>query len=121
MNEAKIVINGEELPTPSSITVSIEDLDSEGSFRPVATGILDRDVLRQGMISLDLSYNLSTFVDVMKILKMTKPKDFNVELYLPEHGIRGILKMYSSKKGYVYKRVQSGLKPSTFNLRLIEC
>lgn len=121
MEEAKIIIGNEVLPTPSSINVSIEDLDSEASFRPISTGVLERDVIRQGMLALDLSYNLSTFNDVMKILKMTKPKDFNVELYLPEFGIRGTLKMYSSKKSYQYKRVQGGLKPSAFTLRLVEC
>lgn len=121
MNEAKFVINEEVLPTPSSIKVSIEDLDSEGSMRPVSTGIMDRDVIRQGMLSFELSYNLNEFQDVMKILKMTKPKDFEVELYLPDHGLRGTLRMYSAKKGYEYVKTQSGLKATAFTLSLIEC
>ncbi|MEF9840334.1 MAG: hypothetical protein RR791_05210, partial [Lachnospiraceae bacterium] len=110
MDEAKFVIDGVLLPTPSSVKVNIEDLDSEGSMRPVSTGIMDRDVIRQGMISFELSYNLSDFPDVMKILNMTKPKDFNVELFIPSHGLRGTLKMYSAKKAYEYKATQNGLK-----------
>lgn len=121
MEETKILIDGVELPTPSSIKVFIEDLDTEGSIRPVSTGILDRDVLRTNMLSLELTWNLSEFTDVLKILEMTKPKDFSAELYIPDHGIRGTKKMYSSKKGYDYVRTQAGLKAKSFNLKLIEC
>lgn len=121
MGEEKIIINGEELPTPSSIKVSIEDLDTDGSMRSIATGVLHREVLRQGVLSIDIGYNLNTFTDVMKILKMTQPKDFQVELYLPGHGIRGEMKMYSSKKGYEYKRTQAGLKASAFSFKLTQC
>lgn len=121
MDEAKFLINGEALPTPSNIKVNIEDLDTEASMRPVTTGIMDRDVLRQGMLVLELSYNLNTFPDVMKILKMTKPKTFSVELYVPELGLRGTMQMYSAKKAYEYKRTQNGLKATAFTLRLTEC
>lgn len=121
MDEAKILIDGEVLPTPSAIKVSIEDLDTEGSIRPIATGILHREVLRQGMLALELSYNLSTFDDVMKILKMTKQKDFKVSLYLPEFGLRGEMKMYAAKKGYEYIKTSSGLKASAFSVKLTEC
>lgn len=121
MNEAQFKIDGKVLPTPSSIKVNIEDLDTEGSMRPVTTGVMDRDVLRQGVLSLELSYNLSSFPDVMKILNMTKPKDFQVELYIPDHALRGTMKMYSAKKSYEYKATQNGLKATSFTLNLTEC
>ena len=38
-DEAKIKINGTLIPTPSEISVEINDLDSD-SVRPVSTGIL---------------------------------------------------------------------------------
>lgn len=120
-NEAKFLINGEKLPTPSEIKVDIEDLDTEGSMRPIATGVMNREVLRQGMLIFSLTYALKDFPDVMKILKMTKPKDFAVELYLPEHGLRGTITAYASKKSYSYKRTQSGLKAESFSLKITEC
>ncbi len=40
-DEAKIKINGTLIPTPSEISVEINDLDSD-SVRPVSTGVLRR-------------------------------------------------------------------------------
>lgn len=114
-DEAKIKINGTLIPTPSEISVEINDLDSD-SVRPVSTGILRRNRIRSNMLKITCTYKLNTFTDVMNILKVLTP----AELYIPDHGIRGTKKMYASNKKYNYKRVQSGLKADSFSFSLIE-
>lgn len=118
-DEAKIKINGTLIPTPSEISVEINNLDSD-SVRPVSTGILRRNRIRSNMLKITCTYKLNTFTDVMNILKVLTPAEFTAELYIPDHGIRGTKKMYASNKKYNYKRVQSGLKADSFSFSLIE-
>ena len=118
-NEALIKINGVALPTPSDIKVEIQDLDGE-SVRPVATGILRRNRIRANMLKVTLTWNLNTFVDIMSILNAVTPVEFNTELYIPDHGIRGIKKMYAGNKNYNYIRTKEGLKAKSFSFALIE-
>lgn len=118
-DEALIKINGVALPTPSEIKVDIQDLDGE-SVRPIATGILRRNRIRANMLKVTLTWNLNTFVDVMNILKMVTPAEFSVELYIPDHGIRGTKTMYAGNKGYNYVKTKTGLKAKSFSFALIE-
>ena len=110
-DEAKIKANGVLLPTPSDISVEIQDLDGD-SVRPIATGVLRRNRIRSNM--------LKTFVDVVSILNAVTPTEFNVELYIPDHGIRGTKKMYAGNKKYNYIRTKTGLKVQSFSFALIE-
>ena len=103
-DEAKIKINGTLIPTPSEISVEINDLDSD-SVRPVSTGVLRRNRIRSNMLKITCTYKLNTFTDVMNILKVLTPAEFTAELYIPDHGIRGTKKMYASNKKYNYKPV----------------
>ena len=48
-DEAKIKVNGVLLPTPSDISVEIQDLDGD-SIRPIATGVLRRNRIRSNML-----------------------------------------------------------------------
>ena len=110
-DEAKIKVNGVLLPTPSDISVEIQDLDGD-SIRPIATGVLRRNRIRSNMLKVTLTWNLKTFVDVMSIL--------NAELYIPDHGIRGTKKMYAGNKKFNYVRTKVGLKAQSFSFALIE-
>ena len=47
-DEAKIKVNGVLLPTPSDISVEIQDLDGD-SVRPIATGVLRRNRIRSNI------------------------------------------------------------------------
>ena len=58
-DEAKIKINGTLIPTPSEISVEINDLDSD-SVRPVSTGILRRNRIRSNMLKITCTYNGTT-------------------------------------------------------------
>lgn len=118
-NEALIKIDGVALPAPSDIKVEIQDLDGE-SVRPVATGVLRRNRIRANMLKVTLTWNLNTFVDVMSILNTVTPVEFNAELYIPDHGIRGTKKMYAGNKNYNYIRTKEGLKAKSFSFALIE-
>ncbi len=80
-DEAKIKVNGVLLPTPSDISVEIQDLDGD-SIRPIATGVLRRNRIRSNMLKVTLTWNLKTFVDVMSILNAVTPAEFNAELYI---------------------------------------
>ena len=116
-DEAKIKVNGVLLPTPSDISVEIQDLDGD-SVRPIATGVLRRNRIRSNMLKVTLTWNLKTFVDVMSILNAVTPTEFNVELYIPDHGIIGTKKMYAGNKKYNY--IKTGLKAQSFSFALIE-
>lgn len=118
-DEAKIKVNGVLLPTPSDISVEIQDLDGD-SIRPIATGVLWRNRIRSNMLKVTLTWNLKTFVDVMSILNAVTPAEFNVELYIPDHGIRGTKKMYAGNKKFNYVRTKVGLKAQSFSFALIE-
>ena len=118
-DEAKIKVNGVLLPTPSDINVEIQDLDGD-SVRPITTGVLRRNRIRTNMLKITLTWNLKTFVDVMNILNIVSPKEFNAELYIPDHGIRGTKKMYAGNKKYNYVRTKTGLKVQSFSFPLIE-
>ena len=118
-DEAKIKANGVLLPTPSDISVEIQDLDGD-SVRPIATGVLRRNRIRSNMLKVTLTWNLKTFVDVVSILNAVTPTEFNVELYIPDHGIRGTKKMYAGNKKYNYIRTKTGLKVQSFSFALIE-
>ena len=55
-DEAKIKINGTLIPTPSEISVEINDLDSD-SVRPVSTGVLRRNRIRSNMLKSHVRIN----------------------------------------------------------------
>ena len=118
-DEAKIKVNGTELPTPSEISVEISDLDSD-SVRPVSTGILRRNRIRANMLKVALTYKITPLTDVMSLLKALTPSTFTCELYIPDHGIRGTKTMYAGNKKYNYKRVKTGIKAESFSVSLIE-
>lgn len=119
MDEAKIIIDGEVLPTPSDIKVEIQDLDGE-SVRPVSTGILRRNRIRSNMLKVTLTWNINPMSDIMSILKTVTPSEFAAELYIPDHGIRGTKRMYAGNKNYNYIRTKEGLKAKSFSFALIE-
>lgn len=118
-DEAKIVINGVALPTPSEIKVEIQDLDGE-SIRPVVTGVLRRNRLRANILKVTLTWNINPMSDIMSILKTVTPSEFTAELYIPDHGIRGTKQMYAGNKNYNYIRTKEGLKAKSFSFALIE-
>ena len=76
-DEAKIKVNGVLLPTPSDISVEIQDLDGD-SVRPIATGVLRRNRIRSNMLKVTLTWNLKKFVDVVSILNAVTPTVLNV-------------------------------------------
>ena len=59
-DEAIIKINGTLIPTPSEISVEINDLDSD-SVRPVSTGILRRNRIRSNMLKITCTYKLNWY------------------------------------------------------------
>jgi len=116
----KIKIEGVELPTPSSYSVSLEDLDSGGSIRIITTGKLIRSRIRAEILKISLTYNLTDTPDILKILRMIKPTTFKVLLYLPNEGLNGTIEMYANQKQYNYKRVSTGIKADSFSFDLTE-
>lgn len=120
MDEIKIMINGEELPIPSNYSVSLEDLDSDGSIRIITTGRLIRSRIRSEVIKISLSYNLNEMTDVFTILKMIRPATFTASLFLPQYGIVGEIEMYANKKGYDYIHTTNGMKAQSFSFDLTE-
>ena len=119
MDEIKIMINGKELPTPSSYSVNLEDVDSD-SIRIITTGKLIRSRIKPEVIKISLSYNLNEMTDILKILEMIRPVTFQASLFLPQYGIIGEVEMYANQKGYNYIHTANGAKAQAFSFDLQE-
>lgn len=99
MDDLTILIGGEEIPSPISIKYDIEDIDGK-SLRDIKRAILDRNVIRQGALKILLSYSCNSPDDIMKILRLTKPKEFRVTALDPNTFENAEFVMYSAKKSF---------------------
>ncbi|HZK00335.1 MAG TPA: DUF6711 family protein [Tissierellaceae bacterium] len=64
---AIITIDGVDLPSPSSLSISLQDLDSEDTGRN-ELGVLQRSRLRQGVYKIELGFNVIDNSKVQTIL-----------------------------------------------------
>lgn len=72
-----IRINGVSLPPPSSLKVSMQDLDSEGTTRN-ERGVLQRDRIREGVYKIELTFNAKKGSEIQIIESAIKPAKLSV-------------------------------------------
>ena len=117
--DIKILINGEELPAPSSIDVEFEDLDAD-SIRSLTDGVLERNRIRPNVQKITLSYLLKELDVISEVYQMITPATFSVELWDDVQGKKVTKQMYAGPKKHSYIRTQSGIKGQAIKFSLIE-
>lgn len=121
MNEVEVVrfkIDGVLIPTPSETNITYEDLDSEDSTRNLITGVLERSVIRYGVMKIDLIFLLQDKPNIATILNAVKPKHIVVEAYDWQNQLIETKKMYatSRKLGVVWSNGKYKGKGLQFSL-----
>lgn len=116
----RIKVNGVLLPTPSEINVSYEDLDSEDSTRNLIDGVLDRSVIRYGVMKIELVFLLNDRSNMAMIMNQIKPKHLNVELYDWMNQVIATKQMYAGPKKFGIVRANGKFKGQGLQFSLTE-
>ena len=115
-------INGKILPTPSEMSFTLQDYDSENSKRTIS-GKMTRDRIRANTLKISVSF-APLFGDELKtIIDAVTPQFFNVQVLDPRTNSIQTLEMYCGDKSFDTLRVfvESGkVKYEGLSFSLIE-
>ena len=115
-------INGKILPTPSEMSFTLQDYDSENSKRTIS-GKMTRDRIRANTLKISVSF-APLFGDELKtIIDSVTPQFFNVQVLDPRTNSIQTLEMYCGDKSFDTLRVfvESGkVKYEGLSFSLIE-
>lgn len=104
-------VNGVEMPTPSSVKYSFEDLDNE-SYRSVMNGSLIRDRISPEFIKIEVSYKYLTPFMAQIIRNAVKVnEEYNVQFKSPilnDNGDFTTFRAYTSKMSFEMLEMQLG-------------
>lgn len=104
-------VNGVEMPTPSSVKYSFEDLDNE-SYRSVMNGSLIRDRISPEFIKIEVSYKYLTPFMAQIIRNAIKVnEEYNVQFKSPilnDNGDFTTFRAYTSKMSFEMLEMQLG-------------
>ena len=115
-------VNGRILPTPSEMSFTLQDYDSENSKRTIS-GKMTRDRIRANTLKIKLDFP-PLFGDELKtIIDAVTPQFFNVQVLDPRTNSIQTLEMYCGDKSFDTLRVfvESGkVKYEGLSFSLIE-
>lgn len=80
--EPLLRIDGEDMPTPSKFSITLNDLDSEETGRSI-DGNLHRDVIGTNFRTIDVEWKTMTREDLQKFLNAVSKANFTVTYYDP--------------------------------------
>lgn len=104
-------VNGVEMPTPSSVKYSFEDLDNE-SYRSVMNGSLIRDRISPEFIKIEVSYKYLTPFTAQIIRNAIKVnEEYIVQFKSPilnDNGDFTTFRAYTSKMSFEMLEMQLG-------------
>ena len=104
-------VNGVEMPTPSSVKYSFEDLDNE-SYRSVINGSLIRDRISPEFIKIEVSYKYLTPFMAQLIRNAVKVnEEYTVKFKSPilnDSGDFTTFRAYTSKMSFEMLEMQLG-------------
>jgi hypothetical protein len=86
---AFLQINGVDMPTPSTFSIALSDLDSDSTKRN-EQGILQRDRIRQGIYKLSCNWNALSQADASLLLHAVSSASFSVTYPDPLSGTNTI-------------------------------
>lgn len=99
-------IDGQAMYSPSSASVSMEDL--EVTAERDANGYLHRQRARQGVRKVSFAYDAMTGEEAAELLEMLTPEFFNLTYCDPELGVHTIQCYCAKKDGEPYSAVLYG-------------
>ena len=99
-------INGKPIFSPTSSSVSIEDLET--SAERTADGTLHRERARQGVRKISFTYDRLTQEEMQLLIPMLSPVFFELTYLDPEKGTNTITCYCSSKSSDLYSAVFYG-------------
>lgn len=105
---AILTIGGAAMPEPSSITVTVHDLDSDSTKRN-ENGVLQRDRIREGVRTLSCKWSALSSSDASVIMQAIHPASFYVNYYDMETASNNTITAYSGDRSC--ERVASPLGP----------
>lgn len=107
-----IAINGVELPSPTTYSVELSDVDSSDSGR-METGLMVRDRVRADVAKIQLGFTCLTTEELMKTVTAIKPAAFNVDFF---YGMAKSATMYAGNKQVALKTGETVSWDLSFNL-----
>ena len=96
-------INGKPIFSPTSASVSIEDLET--SAERTADGTLHRERARQGVRKISFTYDRLTQEEMQLLIPMLSPVFFELTYLDPEKGTNTITCYCASKSSDLYSAV----------------
>jgi hypothetical protein len=93
---ALIKINGIDMPAPTKLNVTLQDIDSENTQR-TETGLLTRDRVRAGVYKLSITW-LVTTANLKKITDAVSAAKFSVTFFDPTTNSNPTKDMYSGDR-----------------------
>lgn len=116
----KIIVNGMELPAPTSIESELSDLDADTTIRSVTTGALRRNVIRTDILKLTIKYGLQEIAQVQKLLACLPAPNFSVTFFDIKNGKREVKTMYAGNRKFTYKVAGGAIMVDGLSFSLIE-
>lgn len=116
-----IKINGVAIKTPTEMSFTLQDYDSENSKRSLS-GKMTRDRIRANTRKFKLSFSLLSGEELSKILNAITPQFFNVTILDPLTNTVKTFEMYAGDKSFDVKQVKVNgkIKYNGLSFSLIE-
>lgn len=106
-----LMIDGQQMPTPSKFNITLNDLDSEETGRSI-DGNLHRDVIGTNFRTIELEWRTMTRADLKKLLSAVSKTNFEVIYYDPIQDARIKKTMYAgNRKVDMYNYIIDNGKP----------
>lgn len=106
-----LMIDGQQMPTPSKFNITLNDLDSEETGRSI-DGNLHRDVIGTNFRTIELEWRTMTRADLKKLLNAVSKTNFEVIYYDPIQDARIKKTMYAgNRKVDMYNYIIDNGKP----------
>ena len=115
-------VNGRILPTPSEMSFTLQDYDSENSKRTIS-GKMTRDRIRANTLKISVSFAPLFGDELKRIIDAVTPQFFNVEVLDPRTNTIQTLEMYCGDKAFDTLRIfmdNGKVKYSGLSFNLIE-
>ena len=122
--QAKTTSNGNyiNMKTPSSYSIDWEDLDSN-SYRSIATGNLNRNIIGKKWLKASFSFNYLTESELENILNIINAYPLYVKIKSPLFGANGVLECeaYVSKISVkMLQNQETGAKGQTLSINIVQ-
>ena len=115
---ANFKLNGVLVKTPSSLQISYQDIDTDGTFRSLS-GYMCRDRVRSNIVKLQVSWKYLTEEEAKKILNNIDGVFFEVSYFDPSKKSQQTKTMYVGDRTinvYSYRNGKSEYTDLSFNL-----